>query len=254
MENERPLQSPSVERTALAGPTGLSPEPSGQGADVRDPDASHPMALDARDLTLSQSLAAPAMPFPWQESDPWEAQPAREPRRRSLSELWSSALDVLRLPLHVAAIGFMAYLFAFNLSVVRGSSMAPGIFDGDRILVDQFSYMFTDIERGDIVVLQYPLDPRLDYIKRVVGLPGDEIVMNGGSLHINGELVPENYTFENDPHTRLQLTVKPGHYFVLGDNRLHSSDSREFGQVKADLVRGKVDVRLWPLERIGRIR
>jgi len=147
----------------------------------------------------------------------------------------------------------MVYLFAFNLSVVRGKSMSPGISDGDRILVDQFSYLFSDIQRGDIIVLQYPRDPKLDYIKRVVGLPGDEIVMSGGRLTINGEEVDESYLLEPDPYTELHLTVKPGHYFVLGDNRLHSSDSREFGQVKAGFVRGKVDLRLWPLERLGRI-
>ncbi|MFT7486796.1 MAG: signal peptidase I, partial [Candidatus Paceibacteria bacterium] len=73
-------------------------------------------------------------------------------------------------------------------------------------------------------------------------------------LYINGELMPEEYTLEQDPYSDFFETVKPGHYFVLGDNRLHSSDSREFGQVKADYVRGKVDVRLWPLERMGRIR
>jgi signal peptidase I len=148
----------------------------------------------------------------------------------------------------------MTYVFAFNLSVVRGSSMAPGIHDGDRILIDQLSYLFTDIERGDIVVLQYPLDPSLDYIKRVVGLPGDEVVIAMGMLWINGEQVQEDYLEEVDPYTRLQLQVRPEHYFVLGDNRLHSSDSREFGQVHEDLVRGKVDIRLWPPERIGRVR
>src|SRR5438094_188831 len=75
----------------------------------------------------------------------------------------------------LGAVVLLAYALLFNLSVVRGSSMAPGIHDGDRILVDRLSYLFQDVRRGDVVVLQYPLDPSLDYIKRVIGLPGDEV-------------------------------------------------------------------------------
>jgi len=176
-----------------------------------------------------------------------------EERGFDLGRLLARLLGFGRLPARFAALGLLAYAFAFNFSVVRGSSMAPGIHDGDRILIDQLSYLFTDVERGDIVVLQYPLDPRLDYIKRVVGLPGDEVVMEGGALWINGDRQEEDYLLEQDPYTRLQVVVKAGHYFVLGDNRLHSSDSREFGQVREELVRGKVDLRLWPPARAGRI-
>ena len=208
------------------------------------------MALDAEDLRLLSDAGLPdvvgsGLPY--------------LPARRELlpfdvAEVWAALVGVARLPARFLAVGLLAYVFAFNLSVVRGSSMAPGIHDGDRILIDQLSYLFSDVERGDIVVLQYPLDPSLDYIKRVVGLPGDEIVMTRGKLWVNGELLPETYLKETDPYTRLQLEVSPDHYFVLGDNRLHSSDSREFGQVDQDLVRGKVDIRLWPPERIGRVK
>jgi signal peptidase I len=166
---------------------------------------------------------------------------------------WAMILGWGRFPARFIAMGVLAYLFAFNFSVVRGSSMAPGIHDGDRILIDQLSYLFTDVDRGDIVVLQYPLDPNLDYIKRVVGLPGDAIVMELGQLWVNGERVHEDYLQELDLVSRLDITVRPGHFFVLGDNRLHSSDSREFGQVREELVRGKVDIRIWPPARAGRI-
>lgn len=234
-----------------------SPDPGGRpvpSPDVREevPTASHPLALDQEDLQLialrgAQALgeASPApAPYAPQEQvpssfDPWE--------------VWGILMDWVRLPVRFLAVGMVAYVFAFNLSVVRGSSMAPGIHDGDRILIDQFSYLFSDVDRGDIVVLQYPLDPSLDYIKRVVGLPGDQVLMTRGQLWINGERVEEAYLREVDPYTRIQTEVAPGHYFVLGDNRLHSSDSREFGQVHEDLVRGKVNLRLWPLGRIGRI-
>ncbi len=150
----------------------------------------------------------------------------------------------------------LAWGLVFNFSEVRGSSMEPGIHDRDRILVDQISYMISNVTRGDVVVLRYPLDPSLDYIKRVIGLPGDEVVIEGGDVFINGESINEPYVDEAsiEPWTSMRTVVRPGHYFVLGDNRRRASDSREFGQVPSEYLRGKVRVRLWPLSRIGRIR
>jgi len=147
----------------------------------------------------------------------------------------------------------MIWGLLFNFSEVRGSSMKPGIHDRDRILVDHLSYLFGDVERGDIVVLRYPLDPSLDYIKRVVGLPGDEVAIRGDRVFVNGKLFDEPYVDAEfaDPYTHMSAVVKPGHVFVLGDNRLRSSDSREFGQVDMGLLRGKVRFRLWPLARAG---
>ena len=145
----------------------------------------------------------------------------------------------------------VGWLLLFNFSVVRGQSMRPGIEDGDRILIDRFSYMFGSVERGDIVVLGYPLDPSLDYIKRVVGVPGDEIQIRAGRLFVNGSSVDEPYVADIDRSSYVHTEVSDGHYFVLGDNRPFSSDSREFGQVAEDLLKGKVDVRLWPPARLG---
>ena len=152
------------------------------------------------------------------------------------------------------AAAFLLYALLFHVSVVRGNSMAPGIHDGDRILVEPWRYVVGSVDRGDVIVLQYPLDPRLDYIKRVVGLPGDDVLIGGGRVWVNGELVEEPYVDEPDPETFLRCRVKAGHFFVLGDNRRRSSDSREFGQVPDSHVRGRVELRLWPLDRLGFIR
>lgn len=143
------------------------------------------------------------------------------------------------------------YGLLFNFSVVRGSSMSPSIFDGDRILIDHFSYIFSNVQRGDIIVLQYPLDPNLDYIKRVVGLPGDEVLIDRGQVFVNGERLHEAYVDVPDLRSRLRTVVTENHFFVLGDNRCHSSDSREFGLVPGENVLGKVDLRVWPLGRVG---
>ncbi|MCK6445009.1 MAG: signal peptidase I [Planctomycetes bacterium] len=148
----------------------------------------------------------------------------------------------------------VAHFLLFNLSVVRGSSMQPGIHDGDRIVIDPWAYVFGSIERGDVVVLKYPLDPHVDYIKRVIGLPGDEIVIEAGRVWVNGEALDEPYVADEDPLSRLVTRVKPAHYFVLGDNRPRSSDSRDFGQVPEEYVRGRVEVRLWPIDRAGAVR
>jgi signal peptidase I len=155
--------------------------------------------------------------------------------------------------LQFGSLALLTYLCLFNFSVVRGSSMSPRIHDGDRILIDHFSYMFSEAHRGDIVVLKYPLDPSVDYIKRVIGLPGDEILLEDGRVWVNGELIDEPYVDAPDRMTRMRVRVKPAHYFVLGDNRRRSCDSREFGLVPKDYVRGKVEVRVWPLARLGTI-
>ena len=152
-----------------------------------------------------------------------------------------------------ATLLLVSYSLFFNLSVVRGSSMAPGIQDGDRILVEPWSYLLGPIERGDVVVLRYPLDPEIDYIKRIIGLPGDRVVLANGIVEVNGRLLEEPYVACIDPSSELVQDVPPGNYFVLGDNRPRSSDSREFGCVPESYVRGRVDLRLWPPARAGLI-
>ena len=151
----------------------------------------------------------------------------------------------------MGALALVIYSLLFNLSVVRGSSMTPGILDGDRILVEPWSYLIDDVERGDVVVLRYPLDPSVDYIKRIIGLPGDHVRMARGRVWINGELLEEPYVDARDPGSVTSLVVDDGNYFVLGDNRPRSSDSRDFGFVADELIRGRVDVRLWPPTRFG---
>jgi len=153
--------------------------------------------------------------------------------------------------LKAGAVLLVLYGLVFNFSVVRGSSMSPGIHDGDRILVNHLCYFLQPVQRGDIVVLHYPLDPRLDYIKRVIGLPGDTVRIQGGLVSVNGEVLEEPYISEPDPRVELTVCVADEHYFVLGDNRPHSSDSREFGQVPRENLVGKVDLVIWPPTRVG---
>lgn len=152
------------------------------------------------------------------------------------------------------AVGLLVYCVLFNLSVVRGSSMAPGIHDGDRILVEPWSYVVSEVERGDVVVLRYPLDPSVDYIKRIVGLPGEQVFVCNGLVWVDGQPLEEPYVRDACVESPMLVDVRPGTFFVMGDNRPRSSDSREFGLVPAELVRGRVELRLWPPHRIGLVR
>ncbi|MBK7874871.1 MAG: signal peptidase I [Planctomycetes bacterium] len=237
-ETDAPPQATSATATSSpAGPTAALPTPRVESW-VPPVTSANTARLDAG------SIAPEAAPIelPWA---PARRLPGTRTRSRNvaLRSLWTSA--------KIGAVLFVAYGLMFNFSVVRGSSMAPGIHDGDRILVDHLSYVFQDVHRGDIVVLQYPLDPSLDYIKRVIGLPGDHVEIHDGAVWVNGERLREPYVAEEDARARLAITVAPEHFFVLGDNRPHSSDSREFGQVPRQNLRGKVEVRVWPPERIG---
>jgi len=159
----------------------------------------------------------------------------------------------IRTVFEVVIAVVLAHILLFNLSVVRGSSMVPGIHDGDRIFINHFAYFFSDVRYGDVVVLKYPLDPSRDYVKRVIGLPGDEVMLENGRVWVNGVRLSEPYISAPDPLVHMSVCVRKAYFFVLGDNRLRSFDSRDFGQVPQDYIRGKVEARLWPPGRAGTV-
>jgi signal peptidase I len=138
------------------------------------------------------------------------------------------------------------HLFVIQVSIVRGNSMEPALHDGDRLVVDRVTYNLGSVSRGDVVVLRYPRDPNVDFVKRVVGVPGDHIAMRAGVLFVNGE-VSDDYGCISDRDHLNELVVPPHEFFVLGDNRPISCDSREFGLVAEHLLKGRVRMRFWPL-------
>ena len=147
-----------------------------------------------------------------------------------------------------AALMVTIHMFVLQVSIVRGSSMEPCLLDGDRLVVDRVSYSMSEVERGDVVVLRNPRNHAIDFVKRVVGLPGDEVEMRDGDLFVNGEAV-DHYGCIHDHHDLARLTVPSDNFFVLGDNRPVSCDSRDFGLVAKKLLKGRVRVRFWPLQR-----
>lgn len=135
---------------------------------------------------------------------------------------------------------------ALQVSVVRGQSMEPNLHDGDRLVVDKVSIHFAAAGIGDVVVLRSPTNPDVDFVKRIAALPGDEVALRDGVLYRNGTPTEVGSCIP-DLGQMAPLQVPEGHYFVLGDNRPISCDSREFGLVPAELLRGKVCLRFWPL-------
>jgi signal peptidase I len=134
--------------------------------------------------------------------------------------------------------------------------MVPELRNGERILVNKFIYNFRSISRGDVVVFWYTEDPDVSFIKRVVALPGDRVEIRRGKLLVNGELVDEPYVKSEhiDRRSFPSQEIRAGHYFVLGDNRRGSNDSRSWGLVPQRYIYGKAFLRIWPPGEFGTIR
>lgn len=156
------------------------------------------------------------------------------------------------------AIFVVCYLLLFQPNQVSGSSMYPTFKDQEYILTDKISYRFGQPKYEDVVVFKSPKNPDIDFIKRIIGLPGDKIKVQNGKVYRNNEMLPETYLPENiytSPNYFLteskEIVVPDGDIFVMGDNRPGSSDSREFGPIKKDEIIGKVFFRYFPITRFG---
>jgi signal peptidase I len=157
----------------------------------------------------------------------------------------------------VIAAGLAAVIIVFFYQPVKveGTSMAPSLSDQERIFINKFVYHVGVIERGDVVVFWYPLDPSKSFIKRVIGLPGDVIAIRQGRVYINGNLLKEPYVPAEyvDVSDYAPLRVPAGQYFVMGDHRISSNDSRMFGPVPASYIYGKAVFAYWPMAQFGAI-
>jgi signal peptidase I len=152
-------------------------------------------------------------------------------------------------------------VFIYQPVKVEGTSMMPALTDQERIFINKFTYRFGlgNIARGDTVVFWYPQDPAKSYIKRVIGVPGDRVRIEGGEVYVNGALLSEDYVPpENRDHLSWhdgrEETVPSERYFVLGDHRNSSSDSRAWGFVPRESIYGKAVFVYWPLDKMGRVR
>jgi signal peptidase I len=159
--------------------------------------------------------------------------------------------------LMIAAIASVLIItFLYQPVRVEGTSMLPRLEDRDRLFINKFVYHISSIERSDVVVFHYPRDPEKSYIKRVIALPGDRLEIDHGVVWVNGIRLSENYVPEEyrDSRSLPEMIVPMGTYFMMGDHRSISSDSREFGPVERGLIYGKAVFVYWPARDAGVVR
>lgn len=169
-----------------------------------------------------------------------------------------AAVAWLRDLLISVVIAILVILFLYQPVKVEGTSMMPGLVDQERIFINKFIYRFglADIGRGDTVVFWFPQDTSKSYIKRVIAIPGDTVEVKGGIVTVNGEPISEPYVPREyrDQLSSARRVVPQDEFFVLGDHRTASNDSRSWGTVPRKYIYGKAVFVYWPLDRLGTVR
>ena len=176
---------------------------------------------------------------------------ARVPMRKTEGViLWFRDLVI------AAAASVFIILFLYQPVRVEGTSMLPRLEDRDRLFINKFVYHFSAIDRGDVVVFRYPRDEEKSYIKRVIALPGDDLRIDHGRVYVNGKLLREPYVPQEyrDNRSVAEMTVPDDCYYMMGDHRSISSDSRDFGPVERSLIYGKAVFVYWPARDAGVVR
>lgn len=186
------------------------------------------------------------------ELAPTESAPIESAKPHSTASATISWFRDLCLSVVIAII---VILFLYQPVKVEGVSMMPSLIDQERLFINKFSYRFglSEVSRGDMVVFWFPGDPTKSYIKRVIGIPGDTVEVKDGTVIVNGEPLAESYvpSYYRDHVSMRHQVIKPDQYFVLGDHRVSSNDSRTWGMVPRHFIYGKAVFVYWPLDRIG---
>lgn len=194
---------------------------------------------------LSEQVESPAEPR------------AQVKKENTIKRFTEYTLEIIKVILISLAIIVPVRYFLIQPFYVKGASMEPNFFDHEYLVINEISYRFNAPERGDIVVFKYPRDPSQYFIKRVVGLPNETLEIKDGKIiifnsdHQDGAVLEENY-LEDDIKTFGNRTISLGmeEYFIMGDNRLASFDSRSFGPIKKESIVGKVWFRGWPFNKL----
>ena len=167
--------------------------------------------------------------------------------------------EVLKIVIIALAIIIPIRYFLIQPFFVKGASMDPNFWDGDYLIIDEISYRFNEPQREDVIVFRYPLDPSQFFIKRVIGLPGETVKIEDGRVIIYNQEASEEWIILNesaylkDVYTpgSLEISLGDEEYFVLGDNRDASSDSRKWGGLNKKYITGRAWIRAWPFNRAG---
>ena len=194
-------------------------------------------------------------PFYEEQFDTTISRRSRRERRRNASKKGGGGVLEFLIILLVSFVLVFGFVRPFVVEAfwIPSASMVPTLKYGDRVLVNKFIYRFTEPQRGDVIVFKSVEGDGQDLIKRVVGVPGDEIAVRGGKLFVNGEPQREPYVNKKYPDRSFYAptTVPKDHVFAMGDNRANSQDSRVFGPVPKENIEGEAFLRFWPPDRIG---
>jgi signal peptidase I len=179
-----------------------------------------------------------------------QAQPEPAPSDPIWPRVGRQVVEAVRALLSAAMYATLIVTFGFQVARVDGLSMSPTLEDHDRLIVNKLVYELGDPRPGDIVMLYYPVDPEKMFVKRVIAREGDEVRIDDGRVYVNGlplhdDYVREEFRSHDDWGPE---TVRQGYYFVMGDHRNNSSDSRHWGPVPKKYIVGKVKIRWWPLQ------
>jgi len=179
-----------------------------------------------------------------------------------IRKIYSFLLDSLQTLLMATAVFLVIYIFLFRPFEVKGASMFPNFHDNEYVLTNLITLRFEDPKLGDVIVFKAPMDPEKDFIKRVIGAAGDSVEVRDGLVYLNGSLLDESSYLDSTVKTyggsfmkeRGPVTVPEGEFLVFGDNRMYSSDSREWGFIKKDSIIGKSLFIYWPLDNASLIK
>ncbi|MGB7848840.1 MAG: signal peptidase I [Candidatus Acidiferrum sp.] len=191
----------------------------------------------------TSSLASEPSPFATPETAP---PPSHQLLRHEI-RVWTRDLLI------AIGLALVIIVFLYQPVKVEGTSMAPLLSDQERIFINKFVYRFEPIDRGDVVVFWYPLDRSKSFIKRVIGLPGETVAIHHGIVSVNGRVIPEPYVPPQyaDVSDYGPTAVPQGSYFVMGDHRISSNDSRVFGPVASQFIYGRAVFAYWPVDHFG---
>lgn len=169
-----------------------------------------------------------------------------------LSFVW----EITKIIIIAAVIVIPIRYFLFQPFFVKGESMDPSFREGDYLIIDEITYRFSDPERGEVIVFKYPDDPSKRFIKRIIGLPNETITIKDGRVYINQEILLNESYLPDDLTTsgNLEIILGDDQFFVLGDNRPYSFDSRRFGPVDEKFITGRVLFRAWPIDSVSLIK
>ncbi len=167
-------------------------------------------------------------------------------------------LDILEVIVFAVAIFLFLYLLVLQPHKIKGASMEPNFPNGEYLLTDKVTYRFGEPKRGDVIVFKAPTGDGEEFIKRIIGLPGERVSIKNGRVYLNGNLLDEDYIPDVSPtygggflQENETYSIPEGNFFVLGDNRPHSSDSRSWGTITKDKITGRAWVIYWPPKNAG---